>query len=305
MYDTLIIGAGPAGMTAALYAARSNLKVATLEQGAPGGQMNNTSDIENYPGFELISGPDLSMNMFEPLEKLGVENLYGIVTAIEDHGTFKKVLTDDKTYETRTVIVATGAKHRLLEVTGEDTYNSRGVSYCAVCDGAFFRDQELLVVGGGDSAVEEALFLTRFASKVTIVHRRDELRAQKVLQDRAFANDKVDFIWDSVVKEIKGDDKKVTSVDIENVKTGEVSNHAFGGVFIYVGLDPVSAPVASLAVTDEEGWIPTDDHMRTAVPGVFAIGDVRQKDLRQITTAVGDGAIAAQEAYHYIVDHSS
>lgn len=303
MYDTIIIGSGPAGMTAALYAARSNLKVAVIEQGAPGGQMNNTSDIENYPGYDLISGPELSMKMHEPLEKFGVENLYGIVTAVEDYGNFKKVLTDDNSYETKTVIIATGAKHRPLAVAGEETYNSRGVSYCAVCDGAFFRGQDLLVVGGGDSAVEEALFLTRFANKVTIVHRRDELRAQKVLQERAFANDKVDFIWDSVVKEIKGNDLKVTNVDIENVKTGQVNNYAFGGVFIYVGLDPVSSMVKELDITDEAGWIPTDDHMKTKVAGVFAIGDVRQKDLRQITTAVGDGAVAAQEAYQYIVNN--
>ncbi|WP_024782070.1 thioredoxin-disulfide reductase [Streptococcus mutans] len=303
MYDTIIIGSGPAGMTAALYAARSNLKVAVIEQGAPGGQMNNTSDIENYPGYDLISGPELSMKMHEPLEKFGVENLYGIVTAVEDHSNFKKVLTDDNSYETKTVIIATGAKHRPLAVAGEETYNSRGVSYCAVCDGAFFRGQDLLVVGGGDSAVEEALFLTRFANKVTIVHRRDELRAQKVLQERAFANDKVDFIWNSVVKEIKGNDLKVTNVDIENVKTGQVNNYAFGGVFIYVGLDPVSSMVKELDITDEAGWIPTDDHMKTKVAGVFAIGDVRQKDLRQITTAVGDGAVAAQEAYQYIVNN--
>ncbi|EMB90134.1 thioredoxin-disulfide reductase [Streptococcus mutans] len=303
MYDTIIIGSGPAGMTAALYAARSNLKVALIEQGAPGGQMNNTSDIENYPGYDLISGPELSMKMHEPLEKFGVENLYGIVTAVEDHSNFKKVLTDDNSYETKTVIIATGAKHRPLAVAGEETYNSRGVSYCAVCDGAFFRGQDLLVVGGGDSAVEEALFLTRLANKVTIVHRRDELRAQKVLQERAFANDKVDFIWDSVVKEIKGNDLKVTNVDIENVKTGQVNNYAFGGVFIYVGLDPVSSMVKELDITDEAGWIPTDDHMKTKVAGVFAIGDVRQKDLRQITTAVGDGAVAAQEAYQYIVNN--
>lgn len=300
MYDTIVIGAGPAGMTAALYAARSNLKVATLEQGAPGGQMNNTSDIENYPGFEMISGPELSMKMYEPLEKLGVENLYGIVEAIKDEGDIKKVITSDTTYETKTVIIATGAKHRLLEVKGEDTYSSRGVSYCAVCDGAFFRNQDLLVVGGGDSAVEEALFLTRFANKVTIVHRRDALRAQKLLQDRAFAHEKIDFIWDSVVEEIKGNDLKVTSVDIKNVKTGEVTNHEFGGVFIYVGLDPVSNMVTDLDITDEDGWIITDDHMRTNRKGIYAIGDVRQKDLRQITTAVGDGAMAGQQVYQFI-----
>ena len=302
MYDTIIIGAGPAGMTAALYAARSNLKVALIEGGLPGGQMNNTSDIENYPGYANISGPELAEKMFEPLENLGVEHLYGFVKNIEDHGDVKKVITDDEEFETRTVIVATGSKHRLLGVPGEEELNSRGVSYCAVCDGAFFRDQDLLVVGGGDSAVEEAIFLTQFAKSVTIVHRRDELRAQKVLQDRAFANDKINFIWDSVVKEIKGENR-VESVVIENVKTGQVTEQAFGGVFIYVGLDPVSDFVQELQIRDQAGWIVTDDHMKTSVAGVFAVGDVRQKDLRQVTTAVGDGAIAGQEAYKYITEH--
>ncbi|KJQ75140.1 thioredoxin reductase [Streptococcus infantis] len=303
MYDTIIIGAGPAGMTAALYAARSNLKVALIEGGLPGGQMNNTSDIENYPGYANISGPELAEKMFEPLENLGVEHLYGFVETVEDHGEFKKVVTDDQVYETRTVIVATGSKHRLLGVPGEEELNSRGVSYCAVCDGAFFRDQDLLVVGGGDSAVEEAIFLTQFAKTVTIVHRRDELRAQKVLQDRAFANEKINFIWDSVVKEIKGENR-VESVVIENVKTGQVTEQAFGGVFIYVGLDPVSDFVQELQIRDQAGWIVTDDHMKTSVAGVFAVGDVRQKDLRQVTTAVGDGAIAGQEAYKYIIEHN-
>ena len=303
MYDTIIIGAGPAGMTAALYAARSNLKVALIEGGLPGGQMNNTSDIENYPGYANISGPELAEKMFEPLENLGVEHLYGFVEAVEDHGDVKKVITDDEEFETRTVIVATGSKHRLLGVPGEEELNSRGVSYCAVCDGAFFRDQDLLVVGGGDSAVEEAIFLTQFAKSVTIVHRRDELRAQKVLQDRAFANEKIKFIWDSVVKEIKGENR-VESVEIENVKTGQVTEQAFGGVFIYVGLDPVSDFVQELQIRDQAGWIVTDDHMKTSVAGVFAVGDVRQKDLRQVTTAVGDGAIACQEAYKYIIEHN-
>lgn len=303
MYDTIIIGAGPAGMTAALYAARSNLKVALIEGGLPGGQMNNTSDIENYPGYANISGPELAEKMFEPLENLGVEHLYGFVEAVEDHGDVKKVITDDEEFETRTVIVATGSKHRLLGVPGEEELNSRGVSYCAVCDGAFFRDQDLLVVGGGDSAVEEAIFLTQFAKSVTIVHRRDELRAQKVLQDRAFANEKIKFIWDSVVKEIKGENR-VESVEIENVKTGQVTDQAFGGVFIYVGLDPVSDFVQELQIRDQAGWIVTDDHMKTSVAGVFAVGDVRQKDLRQVTTAVGDGAIAGQEAYKYIIEYN-
>ncbi|GAB7111911.1 thioredoxin-disulfide reductase [Streptococcus sobrinus] len=304
IYDTLVIGSGPGGMTAALYAGRSNLKVGLIEQGAPGGQMNNTSDIENYPGFETISGPDLSMKMYEPLEKFGVENIYGIVENIEDHGDFKRVLTADEHYDAKTIILATGAKHRLVGVPGEQEYNSRGVSYCAVCDGAFFRDQDLLVIGGGDSAVEEGIYLTQFAKKVTIVHRRDQLRAQKILQDRAFVNDKIDFIWDSVVEEIKGDDVKVRSVAIKNVKTGQVTDHDFGGIFVYVGLDPVSSMVKDLGITDEAGWVITDDKMKTSRPGIFAIGDIRQKDLRQIATAVGDGAIAGQEVYNYITEHA-
>ena len=303
MYDTIIIGAGPAGMTAALYAARSNLKVALLERGIPGGQMNNTADIENYPGYANISGPELAEKMFEPLENLGVEHLFGLVEKIEDRGGFKEIITEDERFETKTVIIASGANHRHLGVPGEEDYNSRGVSYCAVCDGAFFRDEDLLVVGGGDSAVEEAIFLTRFAKSVTIVHRRDELRAQKVLQDRAFANEKIRFVWDSVVESIHGNERKVTGVTFKNVKTGETSQADFGGIFIYVGLDPVSEFVADLGIRDESGWIVTDDHMKTSVAGIYAIGDVRQKDLRQITTAVGDGAIAGQEAYKYITEH--
>ncbi len=304
MYDTIIIGAGPAGMTAALYAARSNLKVALLERGIPGGQMNNTADIENYPGYANISGPELAEKMFEPLENLGVEHLFGLVEKIEDRGDFKEIITEDEHFEAKTVIIASGANHRHLGVPGEEDYNSRGVSYCAVCDGAFFRDEDLLVVGGGDSAVEEAIFLTRFAKSVTIVHRRDELRAQKVLQDRAFANEKIRFVWDSVVESIHGDERKVTGVTFKNVKTGETSQADFGGIFIYVGLDPVSEFAVDLGITDEAGWILTDHQMKTSVAGIYAVGDVRQKDLRQITTAVGDGAIASQEAYKYLTEQA-
>ena len=302
MYDTLIIGSGPAGMTAALYAARSNLKVGLLERGIYGGQMNNTADIENYPGYELISGPDLAEKMYEPLEKFGVEHLFGQVVEVQTEGMVKKVITENESFEAKSIILAMGAQHRPLGVSGEAEFNSRGVSYCAVCDGAFFRDQDLLVVGGGDSAVEEAIFLTQFAKSVTIVHRRDELRAQKIIQDRAFSNDKIRFIWDSVVAEIKGDERKVQSVDIRHVKTGEITEHAFGGVFIYVGLDPMSESVANLGITDEQGWVVTNELMETSQPGIFAVGDLRQKHLRQITTAVGDGATAGQQAYHFITE---
>ncbi|HGC9935371.1 TPA: thioredoxin-disulfide reductase [Streptococcus agalactiae] len=303
MYDTLIIGSGPGGMTAALYAARSNLKVGLIEQGAPGGQMNNTAEIENYPGYDHISGPELSMKMYEPLEKFEVEHIYGIVQRVENDGDVKRVITEDESYEAKTVILATGAKNSLLGVPGEEEYTSRGVSYCAVCDGAFFRDQDLLVVGGGDSAVEEAVFLTQFAKSVTIIHRRDQLRAQKVLQDRAFANEKIKFVWDSVVKEIKGNEIKVSGVTVENLKTGEISEMTFGGVFIYVGLKPHSSTVSELGITDETGWVLTDTNMKTSIPGLYAIGDVRQKDLRQIATAVGEGAIAGQGVYNYITEH--
>ncbi|WP_105144238.1 thioredoxin-disulfide reductase [Streptococcus suis] len=302
MYDTIVVGAGPAGMTVALYAGRSNLKVALLERGIYGGQMNNTAEIENYPGYDHISGPALAEKMFEPLEKFGVDHILGTLVRIEEDGPIKKVITEDGVLETKTVILAMGAKHRLLDVSGEDTYNSRGVSYCAVCDGAFFRGQKLLVVGGGDSAVEEALFLTQFAESVTIVHRRDQLRAQKVIQDRAFANEKINFIWDSVVEEIKGDDLRVQSVVIKNVKTEEVSELDFGGVFIYVGLDPMTDSVADLGITDEAGWIITDEKMATSKSGIYAIGDIRQNQLRQIATAVGNGAVAGQEVYNYITE---
>ncbi|WP_460017731.1 thioredoxin-disulfide reductase [Lactovum odontotermitis] len=300
MYDLVIIGAGPGGMTSALYAARSNLKVLLLEQGAPGGQMNNTAEIENYPGYGQIMGPELSMKMYEPLEALGVENAYGIVQSVENGGQIKRVITEDAVYVTKAVIVATGARYRKLGVPGEEEYAARGVSYCAVCDGAFFRDKEILVIGGGDSAVEEAMFLTRFGREVTIVHRRDELRAQKIIQERAFKDPKLKFIWDTVLEEISGDERKVQSVKLKNVKTGKITEKAVQGVFIYVGLIPQSAAVAELGITDADGWIKTDERMHTAIPGVFAIGDVRQKDLRQITTAVGDGALAANEAYKYI-----
>lgn len=277
IYDVVVIGAGPAGMTAAMYNARSEMKTLLLERGVPGGQMNNTAEIENYPGYGQIMGPELSMKMYEPLADLGVENAYGFVTSIVDNGATKTINTEEEVFETKSIIIATGANHRKLGVPGEEEYGARGVSYCAVCDGAFFRDQDILVVGGGDSAVEEAIFLTRFGKTVTIMHRRDELRAQKIIQERAFANDKIKFIWDSVLEEIKGDERKIESVRYKNVKTGEVTEANFGGLFIYVGLDAVSEFARDLGITDEEGWIITDATMKTSIPGIFAVGDVRQK----------------------------
>ncbi|MDR2832885.1 MAG: thioredoxin-disulfide reductase [Streptococcaceae bacterium] len=301
MLDVVIIGAGPAGMTAALYAARSDLSVLLLERGAPGGQMNNTAEVENYPGFDSIKGPELAMKFYEPLAKFGAKHEYGYVVDVVDRGDYKTVITEDKEYDTRVVIISTGASHRHLGVPGEEEFSGRGVSYCAVCDGAFFRNRELIVIGGGDSAVEEAIYLTQFATKVSIVHRRDELRAQKIIQDRAFRNEKIEFIWDSVVEEITGENL-VNGVEVKNVKTGEKTHVQAQGVFIYVGLDPISEPFKNLGVTNENGWIPTDLNMKTSVPGVFAIGDVREKTLRQITTAVGEGGIAGQQAYLYLQD---
>lgn len=300
MLDVIVIGAGPAGMTAALYASRSNLSVLLIERGAPGGQMNNTAEIENYPGFDRIMGPELAEKMYSPLEKFGTKHAYGIVEGINDCGDYKEVKTDSEIYQTKTVIIATGCEHRQLGVKGEQEFAGRGVSYCAVCDGAFFRNRKLLVVGGGDSAVEEALFLTQFASEVVIVHRRDELRAQKIIQDRAFANPKISFLWDSVVTEIKGNKMSMTGAVIENVRTKEIHEEEAGGIFIYVGLDPLTEAFKDTGITNEDGWIITDTQMRTSVPGVYAVGDVREKELRQVTTAVGDGSIAGQQVFQFI-----
>ena len=302
MYDVVVIGAGPAGMTAALYASRSNLSVLLIERGAPGGQLNNTAEIENYPGFDSIMGPELAMKMYEGTSRFGVKNEYGIVTKVENHEDYKEVFTEEKSYQGKSVIIATGCVHRKLGVPGEEVFAGRGVSYCAVCDGAFFRNKKLLVIGGGDSALEEAIYLTQFASEVVVVHRRDALRAQKIIQDRAFANEKISFLWDSVVESIEGNDMVVTNAQIKNVKTGEVHSEACGGIFIYVGLDPLSAPFENLGITNEAGWILTDENMKTAIPGIFAVGDGREKGLRQITTAVGEGGIAGQQVFLYLED---
>ncbi|MBY0086936.1 MULTISPECIES: thioredoxin-disulfide reductase [Brevibacillus] len=299
IYDVIIAGAGPAGMTAAVYTSRANMSTLMLERGIPGGQMANTEDIENYPGFTSILGPDLSTKMFEHAQQFGAEYAYGEIKEIRDEEPYKRVITGDKEYLTKSVIVATGAEHRLLGVQGEKELSGRGVSYCAVCDGAFFRNKELVVVGGGDSAVEEAVFLTRFASKVTIVHRRDQFRAQKILQKRAFDNEKIEVIWDTELKEIRGEGK-VQAVLLQNTKTGEEREYPADGVFIYVGMDPLTASVRPLGITNDAGYVLTDEKMNTKVKGIFAAGDVREKMLRQVVTATGDGSIAAQSAQHYV-----
>ncbi|WP_057731173.1 thioredoxin-disulfide reductase [Levilactobacillus zymae] len=287
-------------MTGALYASRANLSVLMLDRGIYGGQMNNTAAIENYPGFKSVLGPDLAKDMYDGATQFGAEFAYGSVERIEDHGDHKVVKTDDGDYAAKAVLIATGSEYKKLGVPGEDEYGGRGVSYCAVCDGAFFKNREVVVVGGGDSAVEEGLYLAGIASKVTIVVRRDQLRAQKILQDRAFANEKIEFVWNTNVTEIQGDKMKVTGVATHNNQTGEEGHLDASGVFIYVGTLPMTDAFKGLGITDDAGWIKTDDHMATAVPGVFAIGDVRQKDLRQITTAVGEGGTAGQAAFAYL-----
>jgi len=300
IYDVVIIGAGPAGMTAAVYASRANLSTLMLERGIPGGQMANTEDVENYPGYESILGPDLSNKMFEHAKKFGAEYAYGEVKEIIDGEEYKTIDAGSKQYKTRTIIISTGAEYKKIGVPGEKELGGRGVSYCAVCDGAFFKNKELFVIGGGDSAVEEGVYLTRFASKVTIVHRRDELRAQKILQDRAFANEKVDFIWNTTLKSINEKDGKVGSVTLISTVDGRETELPADGVFIYIGMLPLTKPFQTLGITNENGYIETNDRMETKIPGIFAAGDVREKQLRQIVTATGDGSIAAQSAQHYI-----
>jgi len=300
IYDVIIVGAGPAGMTAAVYTSRANLSTLMIERGVPGGQMANTEEIENYPGFETILGPDLSTKMFEHAKKFGAEYAYGDIKEIVDGEEYKTVVAGSKQYKGRAIIIATGAEYRKLGVPGEKELGGRGVSYCAVCDGAFFKGRELVVIGGGDSAVEEGVYLTRFASKVTIIHRRDELRAQAILQQRAFDNEKIDFIWNHTVKEMNEKDGKVGSVTLVSTKTGEERVFNTDGVFVYVGMIPLSKPFASLGITNENGYIVTNEDMETKVPGIFAAGDIREKLLRQIVTATGDGSIAAQSAQHYI-----
>lgn len=300
MFDVIIAGAGPAGMTAALYASRANLETLMIERGIPGGQMANTEDVENFPGFEHILGPDLSNKMFGHAKKFGAEYAYGDIKEVVDHGDYKLVKAGKHEYKTRALIITTGAQYKKIGISGEEELGGRGVSYCAVCDGAFFKEKDLVVIGGGNSAVEEGIYLTRFAKNVTIVHRRDELRAQKIIQDRAFDNDKIDFIWDTVVNTINGPDGKVSSVTLENRNTKETRKFDADGVFIYIGMIPLSGSFKSLGITNGEGYIPTNENMETEVPGVFAAGDIREKELRQIVTATGDGSIAAQAAQGYI-----
>lgn len=299
-YDVIVIGAGPGGMTAALYASRSNLSVLMLDRGIYGGQLNNTAAIENYPGFNSILGPELGQKMYDGATQFGAEYAYGNVTGITLEGDLKQVATDEGDYLAKAVVIATGSDHKHVGVVGEEEYGGRGVSYCAVCDGAFFKNRDVAVIGGGDSAIEEGLYLAQLANSVTVIHRRDQLRAQQIIQKRAFANEKMKFVWNAQVEAIEGDDTKVTGVAYSDKLTGEHKVVPAAGVFVYVGLQPLTDAFTGLGILDDNGWIPTDERMATSVPGIFAIGDVRQKKLRQITTAVGEGGLAGQSVFEYI-----
>lgn len=299
-YDVAIIGAGPAGMTASVYASRANLNTVMIERGMPGGQMANTEEVENFPGFEMISGPDLSNKMFDHAKKFGAEYKYGDIKGIEDKGDYKVIDLGSSQVEATAVIIATGAEYKKIGVPGEEELGGRGVSYCAVCDGAFFKNKNVYVIGGGDSAVEEGTFLTKFADKVTIVHRRDTLRAQKILQERAFKNDKIDFIWNHTLKSVNEKDGKVGSLTLVSTEDGSEQTVEADGLFVYIGMQPLTAPFKDLGITNEAGYIVANPDMSTAVEGIYVAGDVREKGLRQIVTATSDGSIAAQSVQEYI-----
>jgi thioredoxin reductase (NADPH) len=303
-YDVIIVGAGPAGLCAGLYTARAKLSTLLIEKLIPGGQILNTELVEDYPGFESILGPELAARMQAHAEKFGAR-IHAMEEVLEVRsegpgGRIKVVKTVEREYRARAVIITAGGSPVKLNVPGEERLNAKGVSYCAVCDGPFFNGKVLAVVGGGDAAVEEGTFLTKYASKVYLIHRRDQLRAQKILQDRLFANPKVEVIWNTVVEEILGD-ASVTGLRLRNVKTGQVSTLEVGGVFIFIGFRPNSHIVKDPAVQiDTGGHIITNQLMETGVPGIYAAGDIRAQLARQVTTAVGDATTAAIAAEKYI-----
>ncbi len=303
MRQVIIIGSGPAGYTAAIYAARANLAPLVVASSVEaGGELMNTTEVENFPGFpEGIMGPDLMTKMQEQAERFGAEVLYDDVVSLEIDGPVKKVvLGSGKTYEASSVVFATGSAHRKIGIEGEERLSGRGVSYCATCDGFFFRERTIAVVGGGDSAMEEATFLTKFASKVYVIHRRDELRASKIMQDRAFANEKIEFIWNSEVVDVLGADA-VTGVVLEDTVDGTRRELALDGLFVAIGNDPRTHLVHGKLELTPEGTVWVDGRSsRTSVPGVFAAGDVVDPTYRQAVTAAGSGTVAALDVEHYL-----
>ena len=304
--NVLIIGSGPAGDTAALYAARADLKPLVIDGITPGGQLTITTDVENYPGFpEGVMGPELMFKFREQAERFGARYVNGSVTSVDfSKRPFRIEVDEEDNYYAKTVIISSGATASLLGVPGEAELMGRGVSACATCDGFFFRDKELVVVGGGDTAMEESTFLTKFASKVHVVHRRDQLRASRIMQERAFNNPKIDFIWDSVVEEILGvDDGEVKSVKLRNIKTDEVIVRPIDGVFMAIGHKPNTEPFVGHLDINENGYIITHDGTKTSVPGVFAGGDVQDWVYRQAVTAAGTGCMAAIDAEHFLTSN--
>jgi len=302
MEELIIIGSGPAGFTAGIYAGRAQLAPLLIAGSAPGGQMALTSEIENYPGFpQGLTGQELTQLMQQQAERFGARVQMDEVTAVDLSAHPFKVTAYGDEYEAKALIVVTGTSPRKLGVPGEAEFAGRGVSYCATCDGFFFQDRQVVVVGGGDSALEEAIFLTRFASQVYVVHRRDRLRAEKIFQDRAFRNEKIEFIWNTVGTDILGDGR-VTGVRLRNVKTEEESTMEAGGVFIYVGVIPNTGFLGGHVELDDRGYVVTDRQGHTSVPGVFAAGDVQERVLKQVATAVGSGAMAAMEAEKFIAE---
>jgi thioredoxin reductase (NADPH) len=300
-FDIIIIGGGPAGMTAGLYASRAELKTLLVEKMIMGGQMMTTTMVENWPGYPGgIGGPDLMARFQKHCVEFGLETMTGDVEKIEDLGTRKKLHIDGKEFLCKTVIVATGANPRKLGLDEEAGLVGRGVSYCATCDGAFFRNVPIAVIGGGDTAAEEALFLTRFARKVYLVHRRDVLRATKILQTRVLQNDKIEMIWDSVVKGLSSDNTGLTGITVENLKTGQQRHLDAVGMFVAVGVSPITQVVAGLVELDRSGYIVAGEDTHTSIPGIYAAGDCRTSVLKQVSTAVGDGAVAATQAEKYI-----
>jgi len=306
-FDVIIVGAGPAGLCAAMYAGRSMLKALTIERGAPGGELLNTDLIEDYIGFESIKGWELAQKMADHAKKFGANIVTDTVAKIRkaDDGWFEVATAGDQTYRAPAVILTAGGTPVKLGVPGEKEYAGRGVSYCAVCDGAFFKGEVLAVVGGGDAAVEEADYLTRYASKVYIVHRRDQFRASKILQQRAFANPKIETVWNKRVLEIKGEEKGTDHLLLEDTVTGERATLKVGGVFIFIGFTPNTGLVEGHVRHDAGGYFITDDHMMTSIPGLFAAGDVRAQLTRQVTTAVGDATTAAIAVSKYVGDRTA
>jgi thioredoxin reductase (NADPH) len=302
MHDIIIIGGGPAGLTAGLYTARARLNVVLLERLAPGGQVLNTDWVENYPGFpDGISGFELVERMKTQAERFDLPIELEEVMELAFSPEKKTVVTNKRRLEAKALIIATGATPKKLGIEGEDLLTGKGVSYCATCDGPFYKDQEVVVIGGGDTALEEAIFLTRFASTIHLAHRRDELRAVKLLQDRAMAQKKIKFIWDTIPLKILGENG-VEGIELKNVKTGEISRKEAQGVFIFIGTIPNADLIKGMVTQDESGFVISDDKTQTSVPGVFAAGDIRAKPWRQISTAVGEGATAAFYAEKYLED---